>query len=198
MSDEPPAAPPEPTLEQAPKPGVRNKVAMASAVLALFGFIPFIAGAAAMIIGFAGYRKAKRDGVGGRDMAIFGMVVGLLSVVGWTLATGQTIGLIMRTGPVRQVTSRFVQDLVANRLDEARALTSDEVPPDAIASAAATIAPLVPLEGIGFDKTDFQDDHGQEQWNIHATLHFKDELRPMNVKLRQFKDGWKIISFTID
>jgi len=87
MTEAPP--PVEPALEpipEAPPPAAEgtNGLAIASLVCGIVGCIPG-AGIAAIVTGHMALGRIKMSGQGGRGMAIIGLILGYLSIVGWII-----------------------------------------------------------------------------------------------------------------
>ncbi|MGH3664746.1 MAG: DUF4190 domain-containing protein [Egibacteraceae bacterium] len=91
MTEERPAAPPPGEPAYAPAPTRSNGAAITALVCGiialLLSWIPAInllailLGIVALIAAFIGFGKAKEPGVGGRGMAIVGLILGLVSVI---------------------------------------------------------------------------------------------------------------------
>ena len=93
MTEAPP--PPEPALEPIPEPPPpaapkgTSGLAIASLICGIVGCVPG-AGIAAVVMGHMALGRIKTSGQGGRGMAIAGLILGYLSIVGWiiTILTG--------------------------------------------------------------------------------------------------------------
>src|SRR2546423_1705402 len=69
-----------------PKPATSG-MAIASLVLALLGCVPLLTSFLAVWFGIGGIRATRNPAVGGRGLAIAGLIVGILGLLGWS-ATG--------------------------------------------------------------------------------------------------------------
>lgn len=90
MSQFPPPPPPgQPAFPPGgygqPMPGVRTTsgAAITSLVCGLLFCIPGVTGLVAVITGIVGIKSTSKPNVGGRGMAIAGLLLGLLSIAGW-------------------------------------------------------------------------------------------------------------------
>lgn len=85
MTEAPP--PPEPAMEPPPPaaPEGTNGLAIASLICGIVGCIPGL-GIAAVVTGHMALGRIKISGQGGRGMAIAGLILGYLSIVGWIIA----------------------------------------------------------------------------------------------------------------
>lgn len=89
MTEAPP--PPEPALEPIPEPPPpaapkgSSGLAIASLICGIVGCVPG-AGIAAVVMGHMALGRIKTSGQGGRGMALAGLILGYLSIVGWIIA----------------------------------------------------------------------------------------------------------------
>ncbi|HUU93661.1 MAG TPA: DUF4190 domain-containing protein [Phycisphaerae bacterium] len=79
-------------MTEAPPPATAatNGLAIASLICGIAGCIPG-AGIAAAIMGHMALGRIKISGQGGRGMAIVGLILGYLSIVGWIIVIIATI-----------------------------------------------------------------------------------------------------------
>src|SRR5688572_29756328 len=114
MSQIPPPSPqsmPPAGAYPAPAPRKTNGAAVASLVCGLVACVPFLTGLAAIVLGILGIKKAKDPQVGGKGLAIAGLILGILSLGGWTLFGGGIWALIKGTEAQREVARQFITDL---------------------------------------------------------------------------------------
>jgi len=93
MTEAPPPVEPAPEpIPEAPPPAAAGTsgLAIASLICGILGCIPG-AGIAAAVMGHMALGRIKLSGQGGRGMAIIGLVLGYLSIVGWIIAIIVTI-----------------------------------------------------------------------------------------------------------
>ena len=111
----------------APAPRRTNGAAVASLVCGLIFCIPFVTGLAAIVLGIFGIKKAKDPMVGGKGLAIAGLILGVLSVGIWTLFGGGILALVKGTEAQRDVARQFITDLAAGNVDAAQANTDGTI-----------------------------------------------------------------------
>jgi hypothetical protein len=132
MSHATPAGPPPPPpppggqptqYSMQPQPKQANVAAILSLIVGILSCIPF-AGFVATILGIVGIKKSSNPMVGGRGLAIAGLVLGLIGVV-WSIifmVTGAgVLALFKATGPARDQAKAFISDL--DKGDVATAMT---------------------------------------------------------------------------
>ena len=92
------------------RPGEWSIASAASLACGIFLIVPIFAGIAAVVLGIIGIRQANEPNLRmrGRRLAIAGVILGLLNVLGWS-AYFKFISQI--SGPGRVVAHRFINDL---------------------------------------------------------------------------------------
>ncbi len=100
-------------------PAKTSGAAVASLVLGILGCVPAIAGLLAVILGIVGLRSTGRPGVRGRGLAVAGLILGGLSLLGWSAAGVGGGYLWVSTAPDRAAARQFARSLAAG--DEAKA-----------------------------------------------------------------------------
>ena len=142
MSQFPPPPPSQqmpPAAYPAPAPRRTNGAAVASLVCGILGCIPFVTGLAAIVLGIFGIKKAKDPQVGGKGLAIAGLILGVLSVGIWTLFGGGIWALIKGTEAQREVARQFITDLAAGNVDAAQAQTDGSIPREDLEKLSKTM-----------------------------------------------------------
>lgn len=101
-----------------------NGMAIASLVLGVLGCIPFIPGALAILFGVIGIRKSREPSVGGQGLAVAGLVLGIISVLGWS-GFGALFGYgYLESKPAGMVARQFLQDVCAGNINAAMTQSS--------------------------------------------------------------------------
>jgi hypothetical protein len=96
--------------------------AIASLILGILGCVPVLTGILAVILGFVGLSATSKPNVGGRGLAIAGLILGLLSIVGWTGFGGLMGWAWVAGGPSRAAAQTFVTDLSKGDVTSASAM----------------------------------------------------------------------------
>jgi len=114
-----------------PQPPRGNGAAIGSLICGILGCIPFLTGLLAVILGIVGLRKTRDPAVGGKGMAIAGLILGLISILGWGAFSALGGAVWVAGRPVRNAASQFVTD-VANgntqaALNESSGMTTEEI-----------------------------------------------------------------------
>jgi hypothetical protein len=112
----------------APAPQKTNGPAVASLVCGILGCVPFITSLAAIVLGIVGIKKTKDPRVGGKGLAIAGLILGVLGLGMWGLFGGGIFALIKGTETQREVARQFLKDLSAGNIEAAMVQTNGGIP----------------------------------------------------------------------
>jgi hypothetical protein len=113
------------------EPRRSNGAAIAALVMGILLCIPFITGLGGVVCGVVGIRKAKDPRVGGKGMAIAGLVLGLANLALWGMLGGGVWALMAGTAEQRGMAKQFVQDLSDGKIDAAAAVCDPQTVPKA-------------------------------------------------------------------
>ena len=123
----PPTAPPG-SFGGFPPPGGgprTNGPAIASLILGLLGCIPLLGSLLAIVLGFVGIRKARDPQVGGKGLAIAGIILGVLWLGIYAAFGGTILAVVRGTAAERETAKAFVTDLAAGKVDAVAARNGD-------------------------------------------------------------------------
>jgi Domain of unknown function (DUF4190) len=121
MTQPPPNLPPDPTLNYGYLPGRRHTsgAAVASLIFGIIGCIPYLTGILAIVFGVMGIRRTRDPMSGGRGLAIAGLILGIISIVGWTCCGGLMAFSYEESKPAGVIATKFVMDLCAGNISAA-------------------------------------------------------------------------------
>lgn len=167
MSNFPPPPPPGQPFPQQPYPqqfpggypGAQPKktsgAAITSLVCGLLFCIPAITGLVAVITGFIGIKSTSRPNVTGRGMAITGLILGLLSLAGWSVAGYAIYRVSKEAIVVAQDSKAFANAVIAGDFSSARQFTTSNMKDadlDQLKSQLSTWGSLTDLQVAGADQ----------------------------------------------
>jgi hypothetical protein len=196
---QPPIAPPPPggfapqPMMPPGAPRKSNGAAIGSLICGILGCIPFITGILAVVLGIVGIKKTKDPQVGGKGLAIAGIILGLLSIGTWALFGGTIFALFKGTEAQREFARSFVQDIAAGNVEAAVAKTdttaiSREEVADLVKKVQAW-GPLTDTTIVGFNV-----EPGKAQVTGSAT--FGKTVKTFQTQLVKGADGeWKVSAF---
>ena len=164
------------------QPKQSNGAAIGSLVCGILSFcIPVITGLLALILGFVGIRAARDPRVGGKGMAIAGIVLGLLGLAVQIGFASLFFGLMKGTDAQRALARQVITDLSAGNVDAAEANTDptsgldrDEL--DRLSNKMQGYGTLTDTTVMGFNATPGQTEvaviaqYGTRQQQFQATV----------------------------
>jgi hypothetical protein len=122
-----------------PAASTTSGAAVTSLVCGLLMCIPFLTGAIAILTGIIGVISTGKPTVKGRGMAIAGIILGLISIAGWSVAGLAGFALYRAGGPARVVARQYVADLSAGNLDQCLQHSSPAITKDQLDNISKTM-----------------------------------------------------------
>lgn len=179
-------------------PGDRPRTsaaAIASLIFGILGCLPFVTSIIAVILGIVGIRKTSDPRVTGRGMAIAGLVLGLIGLVGWGTMGGGVYALYVTSRPVAKVAQQFTQDLAAGNVTAAAANTEPTLTPDTLQTLADQLKPLGALQDLTIPSRAAASTGGQTTWTLVGVARFANGTKAATIELRKQSDGsYKVMS----
>lgn len=153
----PPMAPMSPPPGYAPYPmqpaKKTNGPAITSLVCGILGCVPILTGLLAVIFGIVGIKKTRDPMVGGKALAIIGLVLGIISIGGWSVFGGAMYLAYSASLPARTVAKQFANDVASGNTAAASAASAG-ITTEELDAAAARIKPWGALTNttiVGFN-----------------------------------------------
>jgi hypothetical protein len=153
MSQNPPYPPygqGPPAYPQPPPyfPSRTSAAAVTSLVMGLLGCVPLLTGALAILTGIIGITVTGNPAVKGRGMAIAGLILGILSILGWTAVSGVAWRWWVISGPQRVVARHFILDLSQGNTSAAAAESTDQLTAAQLDAATTKIKSWLPIQRV--------------------------------------------------
>lgn len=118
----PPGMPPQYPGGMYPPPPTRTSgAAITSLILGILMCIPLLTQLGAILFGIIGISSTRKPGVGGRGMAIAGLLLGLVALLGWAGIGGYVGWNHVQSAPDRAVATSFLQNLASGNVTAAQA-----------------------------------------------------------------------------
>ena len=173
----------------APGASRTNGMAIGSLVCGLLFCVPFVTGLAAIVLGFFGIKRANEPQVGGKGLAVTGLVLGVLSVGMWSLFGGAIIKLFKATEAERTVAKQFITDVAAGKTDAALAQTDGTITREEIQALEKTFQSWGPLTEV----TPATFNYANGRCEITGGVRFGKTGRPFQMVLTETgEDVWKV------
>jgi hypothetical protein len=155
----------------APSPQKTNGPAIASLVCGIIGCVPFITSLAAVVLGIVGIKKTKNPQVGGKGLAIAGLILGLVGIAGWSLFGGGLYTAYVISKPARAAAHQFAADLAAGNVDAATAATAGIARED-LADVSQKLQPWGTLTNVTLPGFNYRADAGGEFYELAGVATF--------------------------
>jgi hypothetical protein len=194
--------PPPATQYPVGQPRRSNGAAIASLILGLAQCMPFLCGLLAVIFGFVGLKKAKDPAVGGRGMAIGGIVLGFLGLIFFTLMFTLFGGVLFwGYGQAKEavaVADTVFQHVDKGEIDAAHALCTADINKAALTALTARFKEWGGYQKIDFTQFNSATQNGRSFVEVNGTITFGSGDRPAGVRLEHVDGQWKLAGFNID
>ncbi|WP_428937629.1 DUF4190 domain-containing protein [Fontivita pretiosa] len=174
MSQMPPQQPPPTSYGAFPPPGAArtNGMAVASLICGLLICVPVLTSLLAIVFGILGIRKANQTQVGGKGMAIAGLVLGVLGILGWvSFGTASYMGFHALKDrvlqPAEQTGSAFFTSLAEGDTAKAQSYTTGKLSSAELESLSAQLKGLGSFKDFSISRFDADSSGGN---SIHIVV----------------------------
>ena len=180
----------------APAPQRTTGAAIASLVCGIMGCVPWLTGVAAVILGIVGLRKTRDPQVGGKGMAIAGLILGGISIVAWTLyfaVVGAAIFTVVKgTAPQRELARQFLVDLSKQDVAAASEKTTSEVSKEDIQSLADKVKPWGSFKDSTIVSVGAETTTGRSTSSLAGSVEFTGGTHGFTMEMIKQGEKWKI------
>jgi hypothetical protein len=191
MSPPPPAFLP-------PAPKQNNVAAIVSLISGILSCIPG-ASLLAIILGIVGLAKAGKPNVGGKGLAIAGLLLGLIGTLGWvggvTAITLKARAVIAQGAPARAVAKQFATDVGRGDADAALRDCSSSINADKVRAAVAQAQPWGALQDTTFVALNFNNQNGAKSVTVGGVAVFANAKKTFTATLDQEDGAYRITDF---
>jgi hypothetical protein len=200
----PPQFPPQQPYPGAPPPE-NNGWAVASLVCGLLLCIPGIAGLLAIIFGVLGIKQSNQLAGRGRGLAVAGLILGVLALIGWT-AAGATMywgykyveGKVL--DPSKAVSTTFLNSLASGDIATAKSVTTGSLTDDDLAKLRDQLKSLGGFQSFSLNQFNANGIGGDAfKIDIAGAATFQNGTKRFNAELRgDLQSGFKIEDFSLE
>lgn len=184
---------PTSTQYMPPQPPKTSGAAITSLVCGLLLCIPVIPQLIAIITGFIGLKSAGKPGMSGRGLAIAGLVLGFIGLLGWVVGGGLTafgVGAIFKmSAPMVADCKSFTTDLANGNVDSAYAFCDSSIPRDEIKSLSDTVQKWGSFTDLSLPVRKKELVSGTWYWSFSGAATFSSGVRTAEFEMRQQTDG---------
>lgn len=167
--------------------------AVTSLVCGILLCIPILTSLIAVATGFLGIRQTRDANVGGRGMAIAGLVLGIAGLLGWSAFGGGMLMLYRNSEQPRQVAEQWIADLAAGNLTAATAVSDPAMPPGDLMTAADYLGEKGTLKDVSFTQLNARSNGGTTTWTLGGTAHLSREPVAFEIVLLKTGQGTYVV-----
>ena len=179
-----------------PQPRGANGLSITALILGILLCIPVITGLGAIIFGFAGSHKARDPRFGGRGMAVTGIILGVLNLIGWGLFGGLGYAYYQRElKPAKQMAHDFIDAMSQGKVNTAAGYSHSTFAQAALQRASDQMQPWGKLKDTSFTEFKTHYDSSGERMDLAGTAVFEKTTKRVNVSLKKEAGQWKIVEF---
>ena len=187
--------PPGQSYGYPPQPRGSNGAAIASLIMGILLCIPVITGLGAIITGFVGSKKANDPRFGGKGMAVTGIILGFLNLIGWGIAGGLMYVGYQQLKPVIAMGNDFVAAMAEGNIDKAAGYTHSMMNRADLQRAAEQMKPWGKLKDTTFTQFKRHMDTTGDRLELGGTATFDKATKKVRILLTQEAGQWKIVEF---
>jgi hypothetical protein len=180
-----------------PGPARTNGFAVASLICSIAGFcVLFLGGLAGIILGILGLQKSKDSSVGGRGMAVAGLVIGVLSfLTSFIVVVGIYYGFhaaFKASEPERLAARQFMQDLSSGGPAAASKDVTGSMTASELDGLGTKLQPLAPFKDMTSNQINITDNNGVTTCTLHGTAEFANGKQAYIITLTRVGGTWKV------
>jgi len=173
-----------------------NGAAVASLVLGIVGCVPLLTGLLAILFGFIGIRKSRDPYLGGKGLAVAGLILGIVSVLGWSV-----FGLVLGYGyteskPAGIVARQFLQDVTAGNINAALT-NSTGISAAQLQTQNTQLAAFGTLQSVSLSSFNISTLNGQTTMTVSGTAALSNGPRTCTFTLIKIGGVYKVNSYSV-
>ncbi len=198
MTQSTPPVLPEVSIEygRQPAPNRTNAFAIASLISGLVGCVPFITSLLAIAFGVVGMRRARNSSVGGFGLAVAGLVLGIVGVLGWIAFSGLLgIGYV-QSKPAAAVAKQFLQDVSAGNtnaaLNNSTGFTAAQ-----LQSQSAQLNAFGALQSVSISSFNYSAMNGQTAMHLGGTATFANTTKTCTFDLVKTNGVYRVTAYLV-
>jgi hypothetical protein len=181
-----------------PPPAQRsNGAAIGSLICGILGCIPLITSILAVLLGIVGIIATQNPRRTGRGLAIAGLILGLIGVVGWTALGGGVWSFYVTSRPVANIAQQFTSDLAKGDVTAASKNCESSVDEAQLTQAAEQMKAWGSYQDLTLAARTVNTVNGVTTWTLAGAARFGGATKAAMFELRKQSDGsYKIASFS--
>jgi Domain of unknown function (DUF4190)/Domain of unknown function (DUF4145) len=165
--------------------------AIFSLICGLLGCVPFLTGLVAVILGIVGIKTTKNPMVTGKGMAIAGLMLGILSLAGWTAFTYA----LLQIDVIRLDAQQFTRDVSEGKIDAALASSVEGMDRASLVALNEKMKPWGEFKSLGPLSTNTQVINGKNEYAIEGIATFATATKSFTMTLLMENSTYKVAKF---
>jgi|GEM_PF-828108 len=167
--------------------------AITSLVCGLLFCIPGLTGIIAVITGLIGMSSTSKPNVGGRGMAITGLILGLLSIGGWSFAGYKLYGVAQEGMAIADDGKAFANDVIAGNYTSARQYTTSTITDERLKELQTQLSAWGTLSNVQVTSANQSTTPGGNSFVVNGTATFtQGGNKNFNITVIKQAGKWKI------
>lgn len=198
MSQSTPPPPPQYPINYGHADGRQrtNGPAIASLVLGVLGCVPFLPGLLATVLGVIGIRMTRDPLVGGKGLAITGLVLGLVSLAGWGGMSGVFAYGYLQSKPAGAVAKQFLQDVSTGNINAAMA-NSTGFTAGQLQTQSQQMMPFGALQSVSVTSFNFTTSGGKTVMHLGGIAVFANGQKTCTFDLVKTGGTYKVTAYQV-
>lgn len=195
---------PTPAPESTPPAKSGNTPAVTSLVLGILMCIPAVTSILAIVFAVMGLRKAKDGKTGGKGLAIAGLILGIIGLIGWSAAgvgsywayrTASTALADLRN-PGQAAASRFVRQLSEGDVNGALAEADSSASPEQAKRISLDMRQWGSFKDVAINNWDIVTVNGVTQFKLTGQANFTNASKPFSITLAKQGNTLRVVDYS--
>ncbi|MDP9172500.1 MAG: DUF4190 domain-containing protein [Planctomycetota bacterium] len=176
-----------------------SRAAITSFIVSIFGCVPLLTGATAIVFGIIAIRATTNGLMRGRGLAIAGLVLGTISLVLWGAVGSLGIWAWVASSPSRALGYQFIADLNTNNLAAATAESTSQISTAQINAGVAYLQTLGGAQQTKITNSNISKNIGSaEICTVSGVIISPNgQVHTFAIQTLDQNDVWKVNSFQI-
>ena len=169
--------------------------AIMSLIFGILGCVPLLTSILAVIFGIVGIRATRDPRYTGKGIAITGLILGILGILGWGTMGGTLYTYYIVSKPIAAVAHQFTGNVANGNAQAAQALCESSVTKDELAALADQFQQWGTFKDLTIPVREMKSTGGQTTWDLEGLAEFSSGMHEAKFSLRKQPDGsYKITS----
>jgi hypothetical protein len=166
-----------------------SAAAITSLILGILGCVPMITSVTALVFAIVGIRATRDNQMRGRGMAIAGLILGLIGILGWGLAGTAGFVFYQSSRPASAVAKQFTIDMSNGDVVAAGKVCDKAITPAELDKLAEQFKSWGPYSNLTLSSRFASTMNGQTTWRLDGQADFSTGTKFAQFVLVKQSDG---------